>query len=388
MKKSNIEIFMFIDALGWEIIKERNFLNDILKYRYPVKMQFGYSCTAIPTILTGKSPKEHGHLSFYYYDPENSPFKIFRLLKYLPSVVFDRWRVRHQLSKIIKYMYGYTGYFELYSMPFKKLQYFNYVEKKDLFIPNGIDNVKNIADELNSRNLSYHISDWRLPEEANINILKEKISARKLDFAFLYTAEMDSLLHKVTKKGKEVDKKLDWYEKEIRKLLEVAYSNYENVNFSVISDHGMTTLTGVVNVMKTVEEVGLIFGKDYAAAYDSTMAHFWYLNALAEQKLNQVIRLIPKSVLLNEKQKKDFGIDFDDNKYGNDILLMEPGIQIEPCDLGKKALPAMHGYSPEDKDSAASFLSNYEPDIKPFHVKDFFRIMIDKSDKLLREHKK
>ncbi len=45
---------MFIDAMGWEVLKDREFLSDLLPYRQPVEMQFGYSCTAIPTILTGE----------------------------------------------------------------------------------------------------------------------------------------------------------------------------------------------------------------------------------------------------------------------------------------------------------------------------------------------
>ena len=90
MKK--IDVFIFIDALGWEVIKERDFLEDLLPYRYPVKMQFGYSSTAIPTILTGEPPSVHKHLSFYYYSPEKSPFKLFRpfIFKFLPSFLFDR----------------------------------------------------------------------------------------------------------------------------------------------------------------------------------------------------------------------------------------------------------------------------------------------------------
>ncbi len=62
MKK--IAIFMFIDAMGWEIIKNRSFLQDLLPHGSRVEMQFGYSSTAIPTILSGQKPTVHKHLSF------------------------------------------------------------------------------------------------------------------------------------------------------------------------------------------------------------------------------------------------------------------------------------------------------------------------------------
>jgi len=57
---------------------------------------------------------------------------------------------------------------------------------------------------------------------------------------------------------------------------------------------------------------------------------------------------------------------------------MNPGWQIEPSDMGLKALPAMHGFSPEDKDSDACFLSSYEIESPPKWVGDYFKIMVSK----------
>ncbi len=65
MKHKTIEIFLFIDALGWKIVNEHDFLTDMLPYRKKINMQFGYSSSAIPTILSGKTPAEHGHLGLF-----------------------------------------------------------------------------------------------------------------------------------------------------------------------------------------------------------------------------------------------------------------------------------------------------------------------------------
>ena len=101
----SIPIYLFMDAMGWEIVQNYHFLESELPFRYPVQMQFGYSSTAIPTILTGKYPREHNHFSFYYYDPEHSPFKIFRYLKFFfgaglhPHCLLNRGRVRGYISR-------------------------------------------------------------------------------------------------------------------------------------------------------------------------------------------------------------------------------------------------------------------------------------------------
>lgn len=375
MKK--IAIFMFIDALGWEVIKDRGFLEDLLPHRYRVGMQFGYSSTAIPSILSGEKPTVHKHLSFYYFAPEKSPFKAFKYLGLglLPSAVADRWRVRHALSKVVAKFYGYTGYFELYAMPFKRLPYFDYIEKTDMFVPGGMSPVKNLADAMEEARVPYHISNWRLGEAENINALIEDVRKGEIRFAFLYTAAMDALLHRVTKAGPEIDEKLHWYSQQIVRLMRELETVYQDVSFTVFSDHGMTTLAGVVDVKRKVEAAGMRFGKDYAAVYDSTMARFWFLNDRSKRIITPILEEVPNAHILSEAELRGYHVDFEDNMYGETFLLMDPGWQIEPCDLGIKALPGMHGFAPEHEDSYAALLSVRPLDSPPQCVDDYFRIM-------------
>jgi hypothetical protein len=382
MKK--IAVFMFIDAMGWEIIKNRRFLSDLLPHRYRVGMQFGYSSTAIPTILSGEKPTVHKHLSFYYYAPDKSPFKMMKRLGLglLPSSIADRWRVRHILSKIVAKYYGYTGYFELYAMPFTRLPFFDYIEKTDIFVPGGLRPVKNIADVLEERRVPYHISNWRLQEIQNIEALAQEVKKGEIRFAFLYTAAMDGLLHRVTKAGAEVDLKMDWYESQIRRLIEEIRAVYQDVYFAVFSDHGMTTLAGVVDLKHAIGKLGFKFGKDYAAVYDSTMARFWFLNGSCKRSILETLAQTPNAHILDDEELRKYSVDFEDHMYGETFLLMEPGWQIEPCDMGLKALPAMHGFAPEHEDSYAAMLSSETVNIELKCVDDYFRLMSAKINSL------
>jgi len=371
--KKKIDIFMFVDALGWEVIKDRNFLEDLLPYRYPVEMQFGYSSAAVPTILSGKQPIEHKHLNFFYYDPENSPFKVFKYLSFLPESIFGNHRIRTRLSKLISKWRGYTGYFSLYSVPFSRLPYFNYIEQNDVFIPGGLAPVKNLADILEEQGVSYHISNWRLPEEESIRIAIDEIQQEKIEFGFIYTAAMDALLHRVTKSGKEIDVKLEWYSELVKKIVDTANEHYEQVSFTIISDHGMTTLTEAIDVQKIIEDLPFKWGSDYVSFHDSTMGRYWYPNKTIKEQFGEKLNSIPHSHVLTDEEKRRYGIDFADNMYGEDILLMDPGYQIAPCDLGRKPLAGMHGFAPEHPDSNASYLSTKEPDEPPTHVKDYLK---------------
>jgi predicted AlkP superfamily pyrophosphatase or phosphodiesterase len=341
-------------------------------------MQFGYSSTAIPTILSGKQPVDHKHLNFFYYDPDNSPFKIFKYLSFLPEVIFGNWRVRTRLSRLIAKWYGYTGYFSLYSVPFKRLPYFNYIEKKDVFVPGGLAPISNLADELEKRGVPYHISNWRLSESDNIQIAIDEINKGGIQFGFIYTAAMDALLHKVTKAGKDIDIKLQWYSEQVKKILAAANENYDEVSFTIISDHGMTTLTEAIDVQSMVESVPYEWGVDYTSFHDSTLGRYWFHNDDARDAIMSKLELAPHSRILSEEEKVKYGINFPDNMYGEEILLMDPGYQIAPCDLGAKPLAGMHGFDPEDADSYACLLSSVRPSTLPHHVKDYFRVMIEK----------
>src|SRR5215831_4718166 len=93
-----ISIFVLIDALGWQYIAGRDFLEDLLPYRRPLKTVLGYSSGAIPTILTGASPAETGHWNLFYYDPEGSPFRWLKYFSFLPNAILNH-RVAAKLLK-------------------------------------------------------------------------------------------------------------------------------------------------------------------------------------------------------------------------------------------------------------------------------------------------
>lgn len=380
---------MFIDALGWELAKKYKFLEKEFPNRQAVKMQMGYSSAAIPTILSGKYPQEHGHFSFYYYDPKNSPFKKFKYLKYCfaaglhPKCLTNRSRVRAWLSKFIAKAKGFTGRFQLYAMPYDKLPLFDYCEKTDIFAPKGLSPARNLRDLLDESSLNFHISDWRKNEDENIELAKSEIKKGDLDFAFIYCADFDSFMRENIFDDKAIAARLKEYEKKALELLETLENSYKKFEFHLISSHGMTAKKSAVPLMKKVKELKLKFGKDYAAVFDSTMARFWYFNDKAKNKIR--MRLCESDCygrFLSSEEKEKYGIHFPNNKFGEDFFLMNTGMQIEPSNMAKKAPNGMCGYDPEDADSYAIHLSYKPSPHTPKEVKDFFDMMTSDIDEL------
>ena len=382
MKHKTIEIFLFIDALGWKIVNDHQFLTDLLPERKKTDMQFGYSSSAIPTILSGKTPAEHGHLGLFRFAPESSPFKNFSRLAWLfkPESFWNRGRVRHHLSKLLKKLYGFTGYFQLYRMPVWKLKYTDYCEKQDLFVAGGMENIANLYDTLSAKKVDFHISDWHLGDDRNY-VEAEKAIENGKNFLFVYTASFDGVLHDNISNRAAIKTKLDEIEKQIVHLYRKAEEYAQTVHFTVISDHGMTPLAGTADIMKAVEKTGLVFGQDYGACFDSTMARFYYLSKNAQAVIEDVMKKFPGRFLSKDEEIK-YGIFRDDRIFGDAIFLLDAGIQIAPSDMGNKPLNGMHGFAPEDEHSFAAVLSNTKIPENVEKVADYFNFMIERADDL------
>ena len=210
-----------------------------------------------PEGFWSEAAREHLHWSYFFYNKESSPFRFLRPLSWLPRALTERGRVRHLISKLVGRLMGFTGYFQLYNLPFKHADLFDHCEKNNIFKAGGMNRGDNIFDLLERNDVSYHVSDWHDGEEENLQACEKAILDDDIEFAFLYMASMDGLLHQVGKESDQVDDKLAWYEEKLRKLLSVARSRYGAVRVFICSDHGMATVTRDVDLMSSIEALPL-----------------------------------------------------------------------------------------------------------------------------------
>ena len=356
--QSTVKVFVFIDALGWKQAERYGFLRDLLPNRRPIEMQFGYSCTAIPTILTGERPSVHGHLAFYDWAPERSPFRAMRWVAPLlrPRSFWRRGRVRNVLSRLVKRLYGFTGYFQLYAVPLERLPKLDYCEKRDLFVPGGLAPVPNLADVWQAQGMRWHVSDWRRPEEENFRVAEALLAKGALDRAFVYAAAFDA----------------ERYAGLVRSLHAALVAAGRPFELTVFSDHGMTPLRGTQDAPAALAAAGLVWGKDYASAIDSTMARLWWLRPGAKEAAEAAFAPF-RGRWLSRAEMEANGIWRDDRRFGDAIFLADAGVQFCPSDMGAKPLAGMHGFDPADEDSTACWLSTAPVPEGVARVCDYFR---------------
>jgi len=375
MAGKKISIFVFIDALGYDIAKDLAFMTDVLPTKAKLRTVFGFSSACIPSILSGRLPCEHKHWNFFYYAPETSPFKMLRIFGVLPGFIANRDRVRHVMSKIVAKRLNLSGYFQLYNLPFKYYHLFDTCEKRDIFKAGGLNAGKSIVDFLAENNVPHLFTDWQTPEEARIEQMLQAARKGEAPFAFLYTASLDSILHFSSRNSDAAKRKIDWYNERFHEVYKAAADGYDDVEMFLFSDHGMAEIHKTYDMMRDVEALGLRFGKDYVAMYDSTMGRFWFMNDEARKRITETLSRIDCAQVLSDEELKKLGVFFEDRQFGELMCLMNPGALIVPSFMGEKPIFGMHGFHPDHKDSDALFMTNAKPEPFPQCITDIYGLM-------------
>ena len=377
--RHKVSIFILVDALGWNYIKNRPFLDKVANVKRKVRSILGFSSGVIPSILTGKYPHEHKHWSLYYYSRGLSPFRWVKIFLWLPGFLINSRVLRKVVEEISKRAFHCAGYFETYVVPIKYLWLFDIYERRNIYQPGAMGNITSLFDILKKQNVDYKCYNYaNVGRDVDIFNLTEK-TLRKCSscFYFLYLSEFGAMLHNHCKNSEVVNSAINDYEKRIYQVYESAVKNFEKVNLFVMSDHGMAPVMRLFDMQNEIKSVGLKMPEDYVVFYDATMARFWFFNDRAKEKIILFLREKDYGRVLDENEMKEYGCYFPDCMYGETIFLMNDGCVINPSFMGNRAPEGMHGYGVENESMDAIFLSNSDKDYQINDVKDFFRIFID-----------
>ncbi len=377
-KKEKLSLFLFIDAFGWEV-KQRHpeFLQGLIQDSKPLETILGYSSACDPSIISGLTPAEHKLWSSFYYDPDGCPYKWTRHLRFLPDFIFQRGRVRNQLGKLIKKVCGFTGYFQIYAVPFKHLPLFNYAEKKRIWEPGGLPCGETIFDRMTQEGIPYYVHDSAVGDDLRFERLMSDIQHQRIDFAYCSFGRLDALMHAEGNTPPDIGKLMEWYDREIRALLDAAGENYKEISWYVFTDHGMHNITESYDLASDIEALGLEWNKDYAAFYDATMARFWFLDEKARGPITEALTNHPQGRILPDEELKQLGVYFEDRQYGELLFLMNSGTQIVPSFMSVNPVKGMHGYHPVDPDSFASLSSNRPLPESVTKIQHIHQLMLD-----------
>ena len=363
-----VNIVALIDALGWKYLEGRDFLSDVLPHRQALRTVLGFSSGAIPTILTGVLPSQHGHWNLYYYDPQGSPFRWLRYFRFLPDSVLDSRVARKIVKELGRRVLGMGPLFECCVSP-RWMPYFNWVEKRNIYDRGGISGAPSIFDQFAGAQIEYRVYSYHhSADESILSQARQDIEHTDAEFFFLYLSEMDMFLHMNCNDPAKIQQRLHWYEDGLRSVLASARRVDPAATMTVISDHGMTPITNHFDLTGAVDGLNLKMPGDYLAVFDSTMARFWFFSEKARHAVRERLSQLPCGRILEDQELRQLGIFFDDRRFGELIFLLKPGWIVSKGDFnGAGWMPlGMHGYDPTDSYSDAIFLSSKAPS-RPIH---------------------
>jgi len=338
-----ISIFVLVDALGWEHLRNHEFLTDILPFR---------RCLF----------KKARFLSCFSW---TVPLALF------PERLRENHRTRRAIGGLTRVMYRISGYFCLYEVPVSILHRLDYVERKDLWQPGALAGCPTILDALSSRSIPYSTSGWRGTDEVRVELCLNALSRMPVQCCFLYLSELDAALHSFGLDSKQARDELVAASVRIRRLLARAHQLYSQVELFVFSDHGMNAVTEAHDLQSTLASQGPK-RSHYLAFFDSTMARFWPKNREIGGQLEEVLSSLSYGRVLSESELSELGLGFSGNEHGEIIFIMNPGHIVAPSFVSNGVPKAMHGFHPSDSFSRACFLSCKELASTPRHVKDMY----------------
>ena len=359
---------ILIDALGHEIVKRHGFLPSGLSKPRNMPTVLGFSQAALTTILTGLSPAEHGLWMMYSFAAGSSPFRWIGML----PVSSRRRLLRNSIRWVLDHIYHVDSYYSLYDVPREILIHLDLPARSRMFGPGGAGKHMNIFDELEARRTNWISWDHTVPEERAFDELERAVESGDHGFRFLYTAGLDSTMHRYGTKGEQTRCHLGWYRDRIERIV----SRCGGGRVVVLGDHGMCDVKRHLDLKGRVDELGLNVPHDFIPFYDSTMARFKIRREAAGRRLEGLLFELEGGSLLDADAARRLGVHTADGRFGDLVFLVEPGTIILPSYMSSEPVAAMHGYRPEASCMEAAIFSNQERVEWPAAPTDIARFLL------------
>jgi Type I phosphodiesterase / nucleotide pyrophosphatase len=348
----SVTLVFLIDALGWEIAEHFGFGVGSMPRRSSLGTVLGYSAAAIPSLLSGTRPDEHGSWAMFREAGAEASFGFLRTMPPLPHAL--EWRARRWVRRWMDRRDDVGAYYDLYEIPLHVLGRFDIAQKGNPFEPGGLSR-ETVFDWMEAAGVRYRLWDYRTDEAGNLAAAVDALGRDEHDVLFVYTAELDALMHRVGIFDSAVHARLGRYEAFLDAARRQAASHDVALSIVILSDHGMTDVTRTIDVWGALDASGLTLGRDYLVFLDSTMARFWG-NGRAIEVAARTFSGAGRR--LADEELAAMGCRFPGREYGDAVFLADPGVLIVPSFMGARAIAAMHGYHPDDRFSKGCFMTD------------------------------
>ncbi len=352
MSKNKV-LVVFIDAFGSEQLERLDEFFDFLPHRKILHGILGYTSGALPTVLTGATPEQHGRMCLFSERPAGAT-SILRPLKWLgllPPIVHERSRVRRVAEKVLAKTARLEGYVALHRVPPELFEWLDMPERDDMFQSPDIGGARTFLADARDAGINVYSAPWQLPEQQRWRHSHDALKTQKPDLAFLYATELDGVMHQEGPNGPGSLEAGHRISSNIERARDIMSEDGSSLTTLVVGDHGMAEVTRFIDpgkMLARLEETRLFV--------DSTMIRAWGSDSelsrlrIEIENQNWPGKWLQGQQLAERKVPKD-------NIFGRAMFLLEQGCIFAPSFLGGR-VAGMHGYDTSSSSARAALVSD------------------------------
>lgn len=341
----------FVDALGpaqAELLSPD--LGD-LRHRRSLRGILGYSCAALPTLLTGRPPSAHGRMCTFRRAGDDGILAPLRWLGLLPRLLHERAFVRRAAARAIARHAGSTGYLDLYRIPPRELGWLDVAEREDLFAASEIGGAPSFLRVAREAGVTVDVTPWQMAEDTRFEAALRRARSAPATLTFAYATELDGVMHGVGPGSRDAERAGARVAERIGALRD-ALAKGADLTTLVVGDHGMAEVGRTVDPRPVVRG---ITGLQHFV--DSTFLRVWGdARALGAVEARVLGEGVPGRFLdtraLEHRDAPTRGAP-----YGDAMVVLDEGAVFAPSFVG--GVPrGMHGYDLDSASSRAALLSD------------------------------
>lgn len=342
-------ILYFADAFAWRYAEEIDYMAGWWDERRPLTTILGYSSTILPCLISGRTPAETG-IWTEYYRADRVQGRLARLVVGSRLLLTPVNLARLVLFRAARKS-GLPAAHKL-RIPLQLAHHFarhdmDYRRFPPVRLP--VPTIDELCAEHGLR-FGFRYLPHGFDDAAELARLERELPGK--DVLFYYDPSIDGHGHHAGADVVRLRPDLDRVERFLRAAAGLAAAGGGGeTHVLLFSDHGMTDVERTYDIFRALAPFRL--GRDYLVFVDSTFARFWYADEAARDGIRAACAAAPAG-FLDGAERQRYGIDFPDDRYGQDILVADEGVvfhpsYISPSGLRTRHYPdrATHGYRPE-----------------------------------------
>lgn len=340
----------------------------------PLRTLLAYSSGIYPSIWSGRYPEEHGVWSEFFFDCSAGP-GVTDGLRFLPISL----ELQRGAKYLLLQMLARTGIHpkDYFGLPPAVERFFRRVASDYRSLPpvrppgiTMLDTVMNRADH--SWEFVY-TSDFVVDPPTG----KQVAAWSGNDSLFYSLSDADEAGHQYGPDTDAYRRFLIQLDSRLQSLVASLQKQNPGIEIFLFSDHGMNPVRQSVNILAYLERSRLTLGRDYVAFLNSTLASFWFLRPKAEAQVREILARVPGGHILDSGDLARYHLRFPDNRYGDLLFLVDPGMEIVPnfMSLTQRPGQGMHGYTPDNPETAAFLAGPSAKVSRPGDVTEIFSLI-------------